>query len=191
VWYVQKNKEPRHMENYFILFENQVRRLRRVSVASSALAVVCCVLTLYFWSTGSHAYAQPGETHDLRLRSLTIVDEKGTPRIVLAAPLPDPKYGKRPKPAAGILIFDDSGSERGGYVTSDGKDAEAYLTLDNAAGGQAAMFLANAQKGATLVVTNADGDAIGMTTAFSRPVFQVTEGKKVIFKQPPDAPDVK
>jgi hypothetical protein len=179
------------MENHIALLENQIRRLRLASFVSSALVVLCCVLTLYFWSTGSHAYAQASEAHDLRLRSLTIVDEKGTPRVVLAAPLPDPKYGKRPKPAAGILIFDDAGSERGGYVTSDGKDAEVYLTLDNASGGQAAMFLANAQKGATLVVTNNDGDAVGMTTAFSRPVFQVSERKKVIFKQPPDAPDVK
>ncbi len=172
------------MENYLISLEKQVRRLRRISMASSALAAVCCALSLYSWSTASHVYAQPVEAQGLKLRSLTIVDEKGTPRVVLGAPLPDAKYGKRPRPAAGILIFDETGAERGGYVTSDGKDAEAYLTLDNAAGGQAAMLLANAQKGATLVVMNADGDAIGMTTAFPRPVFQMSERKKVIFKQP-------
>lgn len=179
------------MKNHLTSLEKQVCRLRGVCLASSALAVVCCILTLYLWSTGSHVYAQPTEVQDLRLRSLTIVDEKGTPRLVLGAPLPDPKYGKRPKPAAGVLIFDQTGAERGGYVTSDGEDAEAYLTLDNAAGGQAAMLLANPQKGATLVVMNADGDAIGMTTAFPRPVFQMSERRKVIFKQPPDAPDVK
>lgn len=179
------------MKNHLTSLEKQVCRLRRVCLASSALAVVCCILTLYLWSTGSHVYAQPTEVQDLRLRSLTIVDEKGTPRLVLGAPLPEPKYGKRPKPAAGVLIFDQTGAERGGYVTSDGEDAEAYLTLDNAAGGQAAMLLANPQKGATLVVMNADGDAIGMTTAFPRPVFQMSERRKVIFKQPPDAPDVK
>jgi hypothetical protein len=179
------------MENHLASLEKQVRLLRRVSFTSSALAVICCVLSLYLWSTGIHAYAQPAEARDLRLRSLTIVDENGTARLVLGAPLPEPKYGKRPKPAAGVLIFDETGAERGGYVTSDGKDAEAYFTLDNAAGGQAAMLLANAQKGATLVVMNADGDAIGMTTAFPRPVFQMSERKKVIFKQPPDAPDVK
>ncbi len=179
------------METHLTSLEKQVCRLRRISLASSALAVICCALSLYFWSTGSHVYAQPVEAQHLRLRSLTIVDEKGTPRLVLGAPLPEPKYGKRPKPAAGVLIFDQTGAERGGYVTSDGKDAEAYLTLDNAAGGQAAMLLANAQKGATLVVMNADGDAIGMTTAFPRPVFQMSERKKVFFKQPPDAPDVK
>ena len=179
------------MESQLTSLENQLCRLRRIALASGTFAVICCVLSLYSWSVAGHVYAHPVEAQDLRLRSLTIVDEKGTPRLVLGAPLPEPKYGKRPKPAAGVLIFDETGAERGGYVTSYGKDAEAYLTLDNAAGGQAAMLLANAQRGATLVVMNTDGDAIGMTTAFARPVFQMSERKKVFFKQPPDVPDVK
>jgi hypothetical protein len=59
----------------------------------------------------------------LMVKRLAIVDEKGTERVVIAAPLPDPivqgKRVKRDGPVSGILIFDPKGNERGGYVTSD------------------------------------------------------------------------
>lgn len=179
------------MQERIAALEGQLGRLRRIGYVSIGLATLCCSSVLIWSWKQTGVYAQTAQSQILKVRGLTIVDEKGTPRAVLGAPLPDPKQGKRPKPVSGLLIYDAAGNERGGYVTSDGENSEAFLTLDNAAGGgQAAMLLANPDEGATFVLTNRNGDTIGMTTAFPRPTLQIAERKKVIFKQPPDVPDV-
>jgi hypothetical protein len=73
----------------------------------------------------------------LTVKRLAVVDDKGTERVVIAAPLPDPlilgKRVKRDGPVSGILIFDPKGNERGGYVTSDSGDLAALITLDSRA----------------------------------------------------------
>src|SRR5688500_47153 len=67
------------------------------------------------------------------LRELVIVDSMGTPRVRIAAPLPDPimlgKRFNRGGVVSGILIYDAEGNERGGYVTGD-ESRGAALTLD-------------------------------------------------------------
>ncbi len=63
----------------------------------------------------------------LRVRQLVIVDANGTDRIVIAAPVPDPKVrGKRSKrrsPGTGIMFNDANGDERLGS-TQLGKSRE-------------------------------------------------------------------
>src|SRR6202795_1487583 len=98
------------------------------------LAVCCAALTtcLFLFATGGgvKADAQPGI---LTVKRLAVVDDKGTERVVIAAPLPDPIIQgtrvKRDGPVSGMLIFDPKGNERGGYVTSDTGDLAAFLTL--------------------------------------------------------------
>jgi hypothetical protein len=69
----------------------------------------------------------------LHVRELVVVDPAGTPRVRIAAPLPDPimmgRRFNRGDPVSGILIYDAEGNERGGYVTGD-KSRGAALTLD-------------------------------------------------------------
>ena len=69
----------------------------------------------------------------LTLRELVIVDSMGTPRVRIAAPLPDPimlgKRFNRGGVVSGMLIYDAEGNERGGYVTGD-ESRGAALTLD-------------------------------------------------------------
>lgn len=59
----------------------------------------------------------------LELRRLSIVDEKGVPRIVLGAPQPDPQINgkryKRRSPSHGIQFNDQNGDENGGIGTLD------------------------------------------------------------------------
>jgi hypothetical protein len=78
----------------------------------------------------------------LRVRGITVVDERGTERVVIGAPLPDPillgRRSKRGDPVSGILIFDAEGNERGGYGTGD-RSRGAFLTLDQV--GRAALIL--------------------------------------------------
>lgn len=90
------------------------------------------------------------------------VVEKGTERVVIAAPLPDPiiqgNRGKRDGPASMILLFDPKGNERGGYLTSDTEDLSALTSLESEHG-QVFTAYGNADCGATVWVANEKHDA--------------------------------
>lgn len=82
-------------------------------------------------------------------RRITVIDRNGQERVVIGAPLPEPrlvgKQSKRGDPVSGILLFDGSGNERGGYVTGDGPWSPVSLTLDEI--GRAAVSLWAGQRG--------------------------------------------
>ena len=48
----------------------------------------------------------------VRVRALIVVDEQGRERIVLGAPIPDLKAGKREGPAVGMVILGENGRDR-------------------------------------------------------------------------------
>ena len=99
----------------------------------------------------------------LRVREIVVVDANGTPRVRIAAPLPDPimlgKRSKRGGEVSGIILYDAEGNERGGYVTDEERNValtldeinraavhlgvndrgEMHLALSNGRGGYAAM----------------------------------------------------
>jgi hypothetical protein len=99
----------------------------------------------------------------LQVRELIVVDANGTPRVRIAAPLPDPimlgKRSKRGDSSSGVLLYDAEGNERGGYVTDEERNValtldeinraavhlgvndrgEMHLQLSNGRGGYAAM----------------------------------------------------
>jgi hypothetical protein len=134
--------------------------------------------------------AQP---QNLRVRRLAVVDENGTERVVIAAPLPEPIIhgvkGTRDSPISGILIYDPKGNERGGYGTSDAKDLSALLTLDSE-NDQVFTAYANADSGASVWVANEKHQNVVMST-HNTAVLEITRGKNIVYKQPPDAPDLK
>lgn len=84
--------------------EARMRRLRWIAGASLGLHAL--VLTL--------ALAPAGGEDELVVRSLTVVDGKGTPRVVLGAPLPSSKDGERISASTGMAILDANGLERFG-----------------------------------------------------------------------------
>lgn len=69
----------------------------------------------------------------LYVRGLVLLDQHGTERLRLGAPLPEPiMMGRRfyrGSPVSGIIIYDHEGNERGGYVTGD-VGRTASLSLD-------------------------------------------------------------
>jgi hypothetical protein len=157
------------------------------------LGVCCAVLTIYvFLFAAGHVVKAAPQPEMLSVKRIAVVDEKGTERVVIAAPLPDPiiqgKRVKRDGPVSGMLIFDPKGNERGGYVTSDSGDLAAFLTLDSERD-QVFTAYANADSGATVWVANEKHDAIALST-HKRPVFEIVENKKVIYKRPSRAPDL-
>ena len=84
------------------------------------------------------------------------------------------------------MIYDPKGNERGGYVTSDGKDLGALLTLDSE-NDQVFTAYANAGSGASVWVANEKNENVVMST-HNTAVLEIVRGKKVIYKQPPNAP---
>lgn len=93
--------------------------------------------------------SQPLHVNHIVARKITVTDENGQERVVIGAPLPDPRLvgrqSKRGHAVSGILLFDGSGNERGGYVTGDGPFSSVSLTLDEI--GRAAVSLWAGQRG--------------------------------------------
>src|ERR1700722_9874079 len=107
------------------------RRWRLLVGVQCALGL-CLVAALAGGWSGVRLTAQDQKV--LTVSELTIVDDKGTVRARLGGQLPDAvidgKVAPRGQPAAGILLYDDTGTERGGYVTFS-PSGDVALTLDN------------------------------------------------------------
>jgi hypothetical protein len=125
----------------------------------------------------------------LRVRELAVVDDHGTERVLIAAPLPDPMIaGKRHNRAAvisGILISDATGTERGGYATGDGY-ANAIFTLDGQ-GFQTTLLLAEPDGSTLFRIWNQDKGSVAMGVS-DNPFLNVKQNGKPLFVTPPDNP---
>ncbi len=86
---------------------------------------------------------QPAMPQSLRVSELVVVDPKGVERVRIGGDLPDAtingKRVPRGEKAAGVLLYDTTGQERGGYVTWE--SGNVGLTLDTRKG-QVALFAA-------------------------------------------------
>jgi hypothetical protein len=115
--------------------------LRRYVVALGALTVTL-VLAL---AGASVALVRGGiNVQGLRAREITVVDAHGVVRARLSGDLPDGvahggRVMKRGAKAAGLIIYDEEGLERGGYLTQY-PGSNAMLTLDSKYR-QAALFV--------------------------------------------------
>ena len=115
--------------------ERRVRRNRVMTIAFAALTLTAALTdgipTPGFAAATDNATSRNDSV--LTIRELVIVDSMGTPRVRIAAPLPDPimlgKRFNRGGAVSGIIIYDGEGNERGGYVTGD-ESRGAALTLD-------------------------------------------------------------
>ncbi len=98
----------------------QVTRLERRLMRSQALSVVACLLSAVLTATAwTHAGNAPAGI--LRVRGLVIEDSLGHDRIVLGAPIPEPK-GQRISRTTGMVIRDPAGAERFGLGLMDNGD---------------------------------------------------------------------
>lgn len=120
------------LEARLIACEHQITRLRRML----GLAVACLGVAGAAVVTGFRVPTAPATAplDSLRVQQLIVVDTDGTVRARVGAHLPDAVLGGRPLPrgdvAAGVLLYDHTGTERGGYVTFNASGSVA-LTLDS------------------------------------------------------------
>lgn len=132
--------------------ENLERQNRRLM---QALVGVLLFVGVYVSLSAAFASAAEDETARdiLRLRMLEIVDDNGVVRVRVGAKLPDAvidgrSIGRGGEEVAGVMLYDGTGQERGGYVTFE-PSGNIGLTLDTRRE-QVALFAAGADGGATL-----------------------------------------
>lgn len=118
---------------------HKLERWLRIQSAGLIMLLVLAVCAFKIQSKSQ----QPAAPSSLKVSELVVVDPKGVERVRIGGDLPDAVYNGRRVPrgskAAGVLLYDDTGRERGGYVTWGSENVG--LTLDSAKM-QVGMFVA-------------------------------------------------
>ena len=146
------------------------------------------IVTALIVSTG-FAQRDPQQsqvTGILKVAELVIVDDKGVERVRLGGQLPDAvingKRVPRGEEAAGIILYDDTGQERSGYVTLS-PSGNVVLTLDTRKQ-QVALFAAGPDDGATARLWRGE-DWVEMRTDESGARFSIGRSNELVVQQPP------
>jgi hypothetical protein len=148
-----------------------------------------CLIALMLLQTAFTVWATRSSRTNgqiLRAHGLVITDDKGTERVVIGAPLPNPfilgKTHKRDGPVSGLIIADSTGTERGGYVTSD-QGGNALLTLDGQ-GFQTVLLLAEPDGGTTFRIWDRSHSSITMGAWDNGPFLNLKREGALVSVQP-------
>ena len=128
--------------------------------------------------------AAPKKPQALTVSQIDVVDSKGVVRARIAGDLPETYSNGKPvgRGAAGMLLYDAAGLERGGYVTF--ANDHVALTLDSKKE-MTGIFVAGPTGSAALTLQNA-GQAIDVRVdKDDGPTLHVLRDNKVLFHEPP------
>jgi len=138
----------------------EIKQLRMmVWGLAAAVAVLIAMLLM-------GAAASPAQ--ELTVRKISVIDDAGVVRAVLAGQVPDPSGGPRIASGGGLIIYGPDGKERGGYMTTD-VGGEAVLTLDDELEREVFKVTGNANAGASVFLPHQSGSGIAMTTYRGEP----------------------
>ncbi|HZX29635.1 MAG TPA: hypothetical protein VFF16_21355 [Telluria sp.] len=167
--------------------ELENERLRKRMGRTNALWLVGLLL-----AAGGGALAgtgmKPTVFDSIRAREVVVVDGKGIVRARLAGDMPDAvmaggHVSKRGSKAAGVMLYDEEGIERGGYVTMD-EGSNVLLTLDSKYR-QATMFVAGPDQSQTSALRMwAPGRAIELRNDENGARLSVSDQTGVALQQP-------
>lgn len=118
-------------------------------------------LAFQFWN---QKVQLPDLSNDIiKVRGIVVVDSLGIERAILASHLPEAQrdggrmYSSRSQSSvSGLMLYDNEGLERGGYVTDD-EYGNIFLTLDSKSD-QTAMFLAEPQGATSIALWSRTGN---------------------------------
>src|ERR1051325_11141061 len=163
--------------------ERSNRRLQLVLVAIVTLLLPLVLLGLRPQSAASGTFQI---ADSIRVRQVIVVDSAGTVRARLGSHLPDAvidgRRMYRGEEIAGLLIYDDGGAERGGYVTF-APSRNVALTLDTRHR-QAALFVADPEDGVAARVWGGNNWAEFRANAQAAHL-NIGEAGALVVKQPP------
>ncbi len=127
--------------------------------------------------------AAPRRPKVLTVSELDVVDSNGVVRARIAGNLPETYSGGKPvgRNAAGVLLYDKGGTERGGYVTF-GNDHVA-LTLDSK-NEMTGMFIAGPTGGAALTLNDGRNLAEMRIDRENGPTIHALRDHEVVFHEP-------
>ncbi|MGZ3360173.1 MAG: hypothetical protein ACXU84_12645 [Xanthobacteraceae bacterium] len=134
----------KHLEERVQACEQENARLRKQLSRQNSLWMTALLLVAGGGAIASGSVKQ-AISDSIKAREIVVVDANGTVRARLGGDLPDAimangRVAKRGSKAAGLMIYDEQGIERGGYVTQD-TGSNAMLTLDSKSR-QAALLVA-------------------------------------------------
>jgi len=162
----------------------ELERIERLELRMKAMFLMFIIVAPAV--VAASVEAQPSAPDVLRIRQLTIVDEKGTDRLILGAPLPDPVVNgrrvRRSGAVSGIAVLDAKGNERAGFATGDAS-GEVFIGLDSETG-QEALFLANPKGGSHLSIFDANRNMVRVGVLDGKPTLLVRQKGETIFEQP-------
>ena len=164
--------------------ERSNRQLRTLLLVSGL--VLPLLAALAFTSFGGIQRNSPIVADSLLVRQLVVTDSQGTVRARLGAHLPDAlidgKRLRRGADIAGILLYDDTGRERGGYVTFSPSRLVA-LTLDTR-DRQGALFAADSDDGVAARVWGGS-NWVEMRASTRGAHLNIGRSNELLVQQPP------
>jgi hypothetical protein len=163
--------------------ETRLRACERKSnvLAGATLVMSLFVLAVLAYELAPRAGAQTA-AQSIRASEIVIVDPKGVERVRIGGRLPDAVPGKpRGDDIAGILLYDQTGRERSGYVTFE-SSGNVGLTLDGRER-QSAFFLAGPAGGTALRMWRGD-DWIELRTDEGGARIGAVRARELIFREP-------
>ena len=166
------------MERIAVLEKHQ-----RLFLAVNVVLIILLVVVAVAGEFARKVHAQEKQdAKNLVLSELTIVDSHGVVRARLGGNLPDAnKKIPRGSRIAGLLLYDETGQERGGYVTFE-PWGNVGLTLDNK-GVMAAEFVAGPDTGSAIRLHSGD-DAVELRVDEDGPSIHAVRRKNVAFHEP-------
>lgn len=163
--------------------ERANRRFKRILLLQTGVLVALISIVAARYAIAS-SETKP-TVASLRVAELVVVDGNGVERVRIGGDLPDAvidgKRVSRGSKAAGVMLYDRSGQERGGYVTWDEGD-NIGLTLDGRKG-QNALFVAGPD-GATSLQMWQGQDLMDLRVDDSGARITRTQAGVVTFQQP-------
>jgi hypothetical protein len=130
--------------------------------------------------------AAPRRPKIVTVSELDVVDSNGVVRARIAGNLPETYSGGKPigRNAAGVLLYDKAGKERGGYVTF-GNDHVA-LTLDSR-NEMTGIFVAGPTGGAALTLNDGQNLTEMRIDPENGPTIHALRDHEVVFHEPRSA----
>ncbi len=111
------HQRPQDLEQRIAFLETALRRAK--------LAGLVLALLLVVGASAAFVSGQPQTTNEVRTRRLVIVDDKDQMRVMLGQ---DPAATQRISRAAGLVLYDEKGNERGGFATM--ADGSVVIGMD-------------------------------------------------------------